>query len=122
MDAGAEDANRRDVGDATVLQLHVDDDPAFMSPTRLTDYTSAATQLAVRSWRLIRWAWLTPLLILVVCGLWLTVGVTPLDYSEQGVRTGDIERTVGSELSGQLLGDLRVNRVRCIRQSGTNAR
>jgi hypothetical protein len=122
MDAGAEDASRRHVGDATILQLHVDDEPAFRLPARLTGYTSAASQLTVRCWKLVRWAWLTPLLVLVVCGLWFTIGSTPFDYSEQGVRTGDIERTVGFELSGQLLGDLRVNRVRCMRQSKTNAR
>src|SRR5918992_4057729 len=122
MIAAPKDAGRSDAGDATILQLQVDDEPAFVPARWLTRYTPAVRRVAVRCRRMVRWAWLTPLLILVVCGLWLTNEVRPLDSSGQGVRTGDIERTVASELSGQLLGDVRVNAVRCIHRSETNAR
>ena len=69
MDAGAKHADRRDAGDATILRLDVDDEPAFGPAGWLTRHTPAARRVAVRCRGLVRWAWLTPLLILVVCGL-----------------------------------------------------
>jgi hypothetical protein len=95
--------DRWDAADTTILQLRVDDEPAFRK-------------------RQVRWAWLTPLLMLVVCGSWLAIGLPPFDSSQQRVRTGDIARTVRSGLSHQLLGDVRVSRVRCVRRSESNAR
>jgi hypothetical protein len=121
MDAGAEDANRRDVRGATILELHVDDEPAFVTPARLTAYTPAARQVAVCYRRPVRWIWLTTLPMLVVCALWFTVELEPLDSSQQRVDIGDIERTVRSALTGQLLGDLRVNSVRCVRPNPRDA-
>jgi hypothetical protein len=87
------------------------------SPTRCA---SAARLITGRS--LARWGWLPPLLILVACALWFTVGSAQIDSSRHGVKMSDIERTVGSDLTGQLLGDLRVDSVRCVRQTETDAR
>jgi hypothetical protein len=122
MDVGAEDPNRWDAGDTTILQLHVDDEPVFVPAARLTGFISTARQFTVRCLRPVRWAWLTPLLTLVLCGSWFATGLAPFDSPQQQVRTGDMERAVRSELSDQLLGDVRVNRVRCVRQTESNAR
>jgi hypothetical protein len=120
MDIGAEHANRRRVPDATILELDVDEQSAFVPTARLTRYASAVRLITVRG--LARWGWLPALLILVACALWFTVGSAQLDSSRHGVKMGDIERTVGSDLTGQLLGDLRVDSVRCVRQTETDAR
>jgi hypothetical protein len=122
MDAGADDADRRTVPDATVLELHVDDEPAFVQAARLPRLASVARQIRLRHRRLVTWGWFTTLLMLVACALWSTIGFATLDSSQRGVKIGDIERTVGSDLSGQLLGDLRVHSVRCVRQTQTDAR
>jgi hypothetical protein len=122
MDTGAEHASRRKVREATIVELYVDEQPAFVPTARLTGYASAARLVMVRYRSLVRWVWLTPLLILVVWALWFTVGSAKLDSAQYGVEMGDIERTVGSDLSGQLLGDLRVDSVRCVRRTRTDAR
>ena len=113
MDAGAADADPSNVRDAAILELCVDDEPAFAPAARLT---------AGRYRRPVRWGRLTTLLLLVVCAAWLTIALAPLDSSQPGVRLRDIERSVGFDLSGQLLGDLRVNSVRCVRHTETDAR
>jgi hypothetical protein len=42
MDAGVEDANRRNVADAKILELYLDDEPRFVPAARLAGYTSVA--------------------------------------------------------------------------------
>jgi hypothetical protein len=120
MDAGGEHADRRRVPDATILELYVDDQPAFAPTARLTGNASAAGLVTVRN--LLKWGWLAPLLILVAWALWFTVGSAQLDSSQHDVKMRDIERSVGSDLSGQLLGYLRVDSVRCLRRTQTDAR
>jgi hypothetical protein len=99
MDAGAEDA--------TIVELHVDDERAFVPAARLGT---------------VSWGWLTALCMLVAGALWLAIGSGPFDSARHGVEMGDIERSIGSDLTGQLLGDLRVESVRCVRRSQTDAR
>jgi hypothetical protein len=144
MDAGAEDATRRNDPDVTILQLSVDDELRLVSAARLTRHLAAAKQVTVRSCPLVKWGWIATLLIapvgavigvvlltrnkirhgvamLVVCALWFTIGWALLGSAQHGVKMGDIERSIGSDLSGELLGDPRVDSVRCVRETESDA-
>jgi hypothetical protein len=108
MEAGAEDANRRIVRDVTIIELYVDDEPLVVPAARSSRKVPAAKHVAVG--------------MLLVCVLWLATAWALLDSARHGVEMGDIERSVGSDLSAQLLGDVRVASVRCVRRTQADAR
>ena len=96
--------------DATILELHVDEEPVFGATGRLTGRRRTFSRHKVRLG-----------VGVAVCALGFTAGRALLD-APPSVRMGDIERSIRSDLSGGLLGDGRVDRVRCVRETDSGAR
>ncbi|HKH16717.1 MAG TPA: hypothetical protein VKA57_04255 [Solirubrobacteraceae bacterium] len=63
MDAGAEDANRKIFPDVTIVELFVDDQPLVVPAARSTRKIPSSKQVTVRSSRLVKWGWISTLLI-----------------------------------------------------------
>jgi hypothetical protein len=137
MDAG----DRGNLLDVTVLRLHVDSE----GPSGPASGRSRHDDVTVRRASLIRWGWITTLLVppggalvgvallirhrighgasMLVVGTLLSVALWALLHQDPArLSVADVERSVRSRLAGELLGRLRVETVSCALETDSHAR